>query len=68
MAINDYLPSSDNKIVNAGASILKNEFNLEKDLEIIVYDQFRDGLIFKPFLTYLNLIVERQCFCELKNC
>ncbi len=51
MAINDYLPSSDNKIVNAGASILKNEFNLEKDLEIVVYDQFRDGLVFKPFLT-----------------
>ena len=31
--------------------MMKNEFNLEKDLEIIIYDQFRDGLMFKPILT-----------------
>lgn len=47
MAINSILP----KVVNTGADILKNEFDPGKDIEIIIYDQFRDGLMLKPILT-----------------
>ena len=47
MAINNILPT----VVNAGTNIIKNEFDPGKDIEIIIYDQFRDGLMFKPILT-----------------
>ncbi len=47
MAINSILP----RVVNTGADILKNEFDPGKDIEIIIYDQFRDELMFKPILT-----------------
>ena len=47
MAINNILPT----VVNAGTNIIKNEFDPGKDIEIIIYDQLRDGLMFKPILT-----------------
>ena len=53
MAINNILPT----VVNAGTNIIKNEFDPGKDIEIIIYDQFRDGLMFKPVLNLHSKIV-----------